>query len=458
MKKFIFSLLLILTLFILIRKDVNAYIDPSSSANNRFGIHLFNEEDLEDAARLVNSNGGDWGYITFVITESERNRDRWQKAFDKMRRLHLIPIVRIATSQEKNGWKKPDGSQIDSWVSFLSSLNWVTQNRYVIIGNEPNHREEWGGSINPAEYAKYLKDFSSKLRSASSDFFILPAALDASTRNSSSTMEEGVFIKQMLKADPNTFDAVDGWNSHSYPNPDFSGKETDKGKGTIYTYDWELSYLQGVGVSKRLPTFITETGWSTKTLSENDVGNRFTYAFKYVWDDPRVIAVTPFILNYPEEPFADLSWKRKNKDFKSFYNTILNLNKNKGAPRQNEGGQILAAFSQPISPLSGDFSGIILAKNTGQSIWNFNDISIGSESSKPFIKSYSFNDLEPMRIGLIIFKAESPDRKGLYSSSLFLKGKNGQKITNSFPIDSVILDLSNFDLGGFLHSIFGGEG
>ena len=34
----------------------------------------------------------------------------------------------------------------------------------MIIANEPNHSKEWGGQINPKEYASYLKLFSEKLK------------------------------------------------------------------------------------------------------------------------------------------------------------------------------------------------------------------------------------------------------------------------------------------------------
>ncbi len=454
MKKFLLALFLLSLL--VVPKKALAYQDPLASPNNKFGIHLFNESDLGDAANLVNSNGGDWGYVIFVVTETERDKSRWQKAFDNMRRLHLIPIVRIASRQSKEGWEKLKVEEIDNWVSFLDSLNWVTQSRYVVIGNEPNHSAEWGGEVDPPGYASYLKEFSSQLKAKSSDYFVLPAALDASARNSSNTMDEAEFIKFMLKTNPNLFDYVDGWNSHSYPNPDFSGRETASGRGSIKTYDWELAYLSSLGIVKNFPVFITETGWSTMNLSEPEIGRRLSYAGNFVWNDKRIVTVTPFILNYPEQPFAHLSWRNKEGSFKSFYNAYQDIPKVKGEPVQIETGRIFAAFAQPISDITGDFGGIILAENTGQSIWTFNNISIGSLNGKPFIKNYSFNELEPEKIGLVVFKAEAPEKPGLYLSSLFLKGKNGNPITNSFLIESVMLDFKKVNLGSFFDKILGG--
>lgn len=430
------SLILLLSSY----RTVFAINDPTALPNNKVGIHIFSEKDLENAEKLVNSNGGDWGYVTIVITEGERDHDRWQQVFDQMRRLHLIPIVRLATKANGGTWDIPKEEEINNWIAFLNSLNWVIQNRYIVIGNEPNHASEWGGKVDPAGYATYLKDFSAKLRQASTDFYVLPAGLDASAKNQTGTMEESKFLKLMVQSSPDVFDSVDGWTSHSYPNPDFSGQSTDSGKGSIKTYDWELSYLQSLKITKSLPVFITETGWSN-SVDASQIGQNLTFAFQNVWNDPRVVAVTPFILDYPNPPFDNLSWEKKDGSFYSYFDTVKNLTKTKGAPVQLESGQILAAFAQPVVPIGSDFLGAILAKNTGQSIWNANINLIRSDLSNTTFASYSFSDIEPTRIGLIIFKATAPENTGLYSQSVFLAGTKGQRITNSFPIEAVLVKI-----------------
>jgi hypothetical protein len=47
-----------------------------SLPNNKFGIHLAvpSREDEQSAAKLVNSHGGSWGYVTLVIQDNDRNR------------------------------------------------------------------------------------------------------------------------------------------------------------------------------------------------------------------------------------------------------------------------------------------------------------------------------------------------------------------------------------------------
>lgn len=454
MKK-ILSVCLSVILFFSTARFVFASTNPTDVPNNKFGIHIFSEKDLENAERLVNSNGGDWGYVTFVITEKERDHGRWQNVFDQMRRLHLIPIVRIATQANGDNWELPKESEINNWVAFLNGLNWVTQNRYVIIGNEPNHATEWGGTLDPAGYADYLQEFSQKLKNASDDFYVLPAALDASAKNVKGTMDEQRFIKSMFSEVPNLSDYIDGWNSHSYPNPDYKGAETDQGKGSIETYDWELTYLKSLGVTKKLPVFVTETGWSNK-LGEDEVARRMSYAFKYIWlNDSRVVAVTPFILDYPQEPFADLSWQKSDGSFYKYYSVIQNLPKTEGKPKQIESGQIFAAVAQPVIPYGANFAGIVWAKNTGQSIWTEGINSLKSDGNKVNLQSYSFNNIEPTKLGLIVFKAASPDATGVYSQSLYVTGSKGQRITNSFAIEAYVFKLEQ--VTQFIGSLLGGK-
>lgn len=429
----IFSILIFLFLFLFSSQNSLAINSPTSVPNNKFGIHIFDEKDLPDAAKLVNTNG-DWGYVTIVIREDEMDKARWQKVFDEMRRSHLIPIVRIATIQNGGNWKIPKEEDIDNWVSFLNSLNWVVKNRYVIISNEPNHASEWGGVIFPEQYAAYLKTFSQKLKAGNEDYFVLPAGLDASANNQKTTMEESVFIRRMLKEVPDVFDFIDGWNSHSYPNPSFSGKETDIGKGTIKTYDWELNYLKTLGIIKNLPVFITETGWSKEKLTEEEIGNKYSYAFQNVWNDNRIIAVTPFILNYTNSPFKNFSWKRDDGSYHSFYQKVSDLPKTKGEPEQLIKGRIFGVFVNPIEIAGDSVAGILLAENLGQSIWIEKEVSIADESKIISVSTDGFDPIEPNHFKLLYFKFKAPDKEGIYKIPFILQVKD-KSISNNYPVD-----------------------
>lgn len=434
---------------------VSAAENPLSVPNNKFGIHITSERDLSDAARLVNSNGGDWGYVTFVITEKERDSNRWQQVFDKMRKLHLIPIIRIATKADGENWEIPKDEEIEKWVSFLNSLNWVTQNRYVIVGNEPNHAKEWGGDLDPEAYAMYLNKFAEDLHKSNQDYFVMPAGLDASAGSSSETMDEAVFIKRMLKEVPDLFDNIDGWASHSYPNPDFAGKATDTGRGSIWTFDWEIDYLRSLGVYKELPIFITETGWSNQKINESEIGNMYKHAFENVWNDKRIAAVTPFILDYPSAPFAEFSWKRGDGSFYAYFDSMEKISKQPGKPVQRKSGQILGALAQPVAFSESDLVGIIVAKNTGQSIWDISDLNIVGDNAGISFNNVLFFDIEPNKSGLIVFKASPVQKTGIFIKSIYLADAGGKRITNSFPIEALLIKANKSELTGFFNKLIG---
>ncbi|MDZ7587076.1 MAG: hypothetical protein U0946_04920, partial [Patescibacteria group bacterium] len=203
---FIFSFLF------LVVQPIEAIVNPLTVSNNRFGIHILEPEDLLPAAKLVNSQGGDWGYVTLIIRQNDRKIAKWQTVFDQLRRLHLIPIVRLATESEKNYWVIPKTQDIDAWVDFLNSLNWVVKNRYVILFNEPNHALEWGKTLNLQEYAAIVREFHQKLKFASDDFFILPAGFDTAAPNSATSMSAVNYWQKMYQADPTIFTLFDGWN------------------------------------------------------------------------------------------------------------------------------------------------------------------------------------------------------------------------------------------------------
>ena len=171
--KLFFFLIVFLALSV---RPILAIVDPLSVANNRFGIHVLEVDDLKPAANLVNSQGGDWGYVTLIIRQNDRDQEKWQAIFDSLRRLHLIPIVRLATESENDYWVSPKSEDVSSWVEFLNSLNWVVKNRYVVLFNEPNHAKEWGNNLNPQAYTSIVRQFHQQLKTTSSDFFILPVS------------------------------------------------------------------------------------------------------------------------------------------------------------------------------------------------------------------------------------------------------------------------------------------
>jgi hypothetical protein len=255
------KLYLIFLLSVIFFLTLSPIVKAADRSENKFGIHLAvpDNGELEKAAELVNSNGGDWGYVTIVIQENDRNHEKWQDIFNKLRELHLIPIIRVATVPQGPVWKRPVPEDVDSWVDFLNGLNWVVKDRYVILFNETNHGQEWGGSVDPVSYAKISQLFAQKLKERNKDFFVMLGGLDASAPSAAPEYaDEADYLKTVIdtigKDDFNKL--FSGLSSHSYPNPGFVGSPYASGRGSVRTYEWELYLLESWGV-KELPVFLT---------------------------------------------------------------------------------------------------------------------------------------------------------------------------------------------------------
>jgi hypothetical protein len=370
-------------------------------SKNKFGIHITDIDEVEKAAQLVNSSGGDWGYVTFIINSNDRKLDKWQSRMNTLNEKHLIPIVRIATYGSGNAWVKPSKDDAHDWALFLNALQWPTKKRLVIVGNEPNHGNEWEGQTNPQEYARFLHDMIVSLKNQSSDFFILNAGFDSSTpQQPPAYMDQVVYMDAMEKEVPGIFSALDGWSSHSYPNPGFSGKPTDTGRGTIANYAWELNLLKSrYNVTRDLPVYITETGWVVKNsdhptlrLDEDVATKYYEYAFTNLWlPDNRVVAVTPFLLTYKESLFSHFSWLRPDNSETSFYAMVRGLQKDVNRPDRDD-TSIITKISVPVEiTQQNEVIGSVAFKNTGNTIWTKNDgFMLSSVDQNGLIKRSNF--------------------------------------------------------------------
>lgn len=330
MKKYLFILLLF---FFISVSDVYGIYNPQDFPNNRFGIHIIEQADLDQATKLVNSSGGLWGYITFVIRDDQRQVDQWSDFFRQLRQKNLIPIVRIATHVENGVWVKPKLTDGSSWADFFDHLPWPVENRYIILFNEPNHAKEWGSEINPNEYTDIVNQYIKAFKNVSSDFFMLNAGFDmAAQAIPNQTADALWYWEKMDEYSSGIFSQFDGWVSHAYPNPNFTASPYNNGRTSIVSYRFEQDYLSNNYQVNKKPVFITETGWQTGILNESIISSYYEIAFENIWKDNNLIAVTPFLLNYPEQLFATFSWIDLNGKPKEQYNNVLGMVKYEGNP------------------------------------------------------------------------------------------------------------------------------
>ncbi len=338
MRKILLVLLSLGVLVNLFTKQASAIYDPASKPNNIFGIHILFPDELSEAAKLVNSKGGDWGYVTIPIQASDKNIIKWQRFMDDSRKNHLIPILRLATDGDffnKISWSKPTDDDVLDFANFLNSLNWPTKNRYIVIYNEPNRGDEWGGTPNPSEYAEILSYAADVFKQRSDEFFIISAGLDnASSNIPGQSVNEYNFLRQMDNAVPGVFAKIDGMASHSYPNPGFSQLPSSYGYEGTASFNYERDLIQNLE-GKSLPVFITETGWTNDKVSDSVQSDYYKTAFTSIWNDDSVVAVTPFLLRAGLGPFAQFSFIKDGSKLGK-YNAIQDLQKSKGEPELNE--------------------------------------------------------------------------------------------------------------------------
>lgn len=337
MKKLITLLLSILFLQIITSK-IYAVEDPLKLPNNKIGIHILFPDELEQAAKLVNSNGGDWGYVTIPIQIGDRDIDKWQNFLDRTREYHLIPLIRLASEGDyfnTQVWERPKDLDIIDFANFLDSLNWSTKNRYIIIFNEPNRGDEWGGAVDPGEYAEILQFAVTVFKSKNPDYFIISAGMDnAAPEQQPLYMNEYNYLLRMQEKVPGIFEQIDGFASHSYPNPGFAQPPEILTSKSIASFKYEREQIMKFR-NKDIPVFITETGWNASFLSDKTKAEFYKIAFNDVWKDQGIAAITPFLLKAGGGPFQGFSFLNAQGNITEQYKIIMSINKIAGAPALN---------------------------------------------------------------------------------------------------------------------------
>ncbi len=360
MKKLLFF---IATIYFLFYAPIIGYAveDPLSVPNNKIGIHILFPSELRDAASLVNTSGGDWGYVTIPIQAGDRDLEKWQNFMDEAKRLHVIPLIRLATEGDyfnTRVWRKPNDADIVDFANFLNSLSWPTKNRYIIVFNEVNRGDEWGGFTDPKHYAEILNFAVTVFKSRSQDFFIVSSGMDNAAGNANNAMSQYDYYRLMEQAIPGIFRQIDGFSSHSYPNPAFAQPPTTLTQMSISSFSYEKQLLWSLA-QKSLPVVITETGWSKSAIpSEEVIASYYKKALESVWNNENILAITPFLLRAGTAPFDVFSFIRQDGSYTDYYSEIKNMPKTKGQPAL--GGQVLAtkAISSEL-PIK-DFSRIPL--------------------------------------------------------------------------------------------------
>jgi len=323
MKRYIPVVLLLLFL-LFPPSTVSAVYDPFSAPNNTFGVHILDPSEIFDAVKLVNTAGGSWGYLTVPIRSDDRNRYKWQQFFRKCSELKIIPIVRLTTYFTGVNWTTPTSNDLVDFANFLNDMPWPIKNRYIILFNEPNHANEWGGRVDPGQYLSLILSAREIFKTRSDDFFLLSAGLDMSAPNNSTSMDALDFYRRMFLLDVDWPKEIDGFSFHAYPNPGFSAAPSATGRFNIGSYRYELRLINKFYPSQK-PYIISETG---SVFPDK----YYRPAIKYFFSDPEIFAVTPFLLFAGEGNFSRFSLLDKNYSPTSAHRYLSSIPKISGSP------------------------------------------------------------------------------------------------------------------------------
>jgi hypothetical protein len=339
-KKFLYLFLLLVfsfTFLVLSSQSTSAFFDPFSRPNNFHGIHILFPSELTDAAKLVNSRSGEWGYVTIPIQAGDKDLEKWQNFMNDARRLKLIPIIRLSTEGDPfntNVWRKPTATDILDFANFLNSLTWPIENRYVIVFNETNRYDEWGGEApDPASFAGLLSYAYQTFKDRSPNFFTIMGGLDNAAPNDGlKYMDNFVYMKKMLDHNPDIFKKIDGFASHSYPNPGFTAPPLQNKLEGVTTYQYEYTFINS-NSDRKIPAFITETGWDSSKLPESVVAKYFQITYDNFWnkDKDKIVAITPFLLHSQGGAFDIFSFVKNGRQTQ-YYEASEKMEKTKGEP------------------------------------------------------------------------------------------------------------------------------
>jgi hypothetical protein len=351
---------------------------------NRIGVHLL----LDDGrniwpeavwaahVRAARAQIGPGGYVVQLVRDDDLDVRRWQALLDQCAELELRPILRLATTFDQTGgyWRAPepdpDGGYdriAERYADFVAGLHWPGHEHLVLVGNEPNHGDEWGGTADPAAYARFLRDVAAALHDADPEVVVLNAPLDPYSphtnglpfANGFTYIDAEAFMDGMQAEVPDIFTRIDSWASHPYPTgPLANGPweqvyQIDRINGAesllalkpppgvfnrgINGYVWELAKLESYGV-RGLEVWITETGWRHAETTDPDAsdngrdwpgvqivrdwidlalygnGGRYRQWPESGWapwlDDARVRAVVFFAFNGAPKEWGHTNWLR----------------------------------------------------------------------------------------------------------------------------------------------------
>ncbi len=276
------------------------------------GVHVLRPEEIADVVReFAPYREADQPlYVTIPFTLDDCQRtESWQQAFLLAGQNNVVPLVRLATrfNSTDQAWQVPTRRDIVDLANALGQLSWPQNEKHVIVFNEPNHAAEWGGRLDPHEFARVTNFALNWFVTENSRYILLPAALDLAATDTPTTKEALAYWREVLGSKPEILDQLSAWNSHSYPNPGFVSSPERRGQNSLRGFEYELAFLKNYS-DRQWEVYVTETGWDSTPRLQTRLKQYYLTAAKQIWNSPSVKAVTPFVFAGSPGPFAGFSF------------------------------------------------------------------------------------------------------------------------------------------------------
>ncbi len=168
---------------------------------------------------------------------------------------------------------------------------------------------------------------------------------------------------------------------------------------------------------------------------------------KNAWSDPKIVAITPFILRYNAAPFEQFSWMVNGQPLEH-YNSYQAMLKTKGEPVKDDKAHIVDTFLPETLNTKANYRVGFRLLNAGQSIWDKDTFKVEIIDAQGLVESISeISTVEPGETIKIWFELVVPSE--VKTNSLQMKiNLEGKPI-----MDDVIYTFDSVERMGILQPL-----
>lgn len=192
--------------------------DVPQAAVNPFGVNValeqYDEAELEQALALIKAGGFQWVRQTFPWAEIEPQPGQyhwvtWDRIVATVRKHNLSLIAVLDTSPDwaqrnpETAYRYSPPQEIADFGRFAQAFaqRYREEINYYQIWDEPNLSSHWGNAyIDPASYARLLREGYIQVKTADPTSFVLTAGLAPNSESGPLNLNEVAFLRGLYAA------------------------------------------------------------------------------------------------------------------------------------------------------------------------------------------------------------------------------------------------------------------